>query len=126
MNLSKMVQVYRSIVLYSYMFPPSEELPGNKDHSSSTPKSKENEATLEGAPLNKSSFEKGKKALKGKIIAYIDFTTCTSAVLRRNIERYDERSTQVPQCLLGYVTTINNFKLDDTICLFDLSLLMML
>lgn len=80
--------------------------------------------THDGA-LTKSSLGKWKKALKGKSIALFDFTTCTITELRENIESYNECFSQVSQCLLAYVSTINDFNFDSTVnvaCLFDIPL----
>lgn len=82
------------------MFPSSEGLSRNKDHSSSVPKSTEKGVANEGTPPTKSWIRKEKKAFKGKRIDPVDLTTCTSIMLRKYIEQYDEHPTQVPQCLL--------------------------
>lgn len=62
---------------------------------------------------------KQKKSSKGKSVKdiFINFTTCTTIVLSENIERYNKHYFLVTQSLLGYVSTLNNFKLDQTLFL---------
>lgn len=60
------------------------------------------------------------KTIQGGENASIDTTTCTSATLRKYIERYDERSSLIPQCLLGHVISIDSSRLENSSCLFDL------
>lgn len=64
--------------------------------------------------FTKSLAGKGKKTFKGKeIAASIYFTSYTTIILHEHIERYGEHSSQVPRCLLGYATTIDNLRLEN-------------
>lgn len=71
------------------------------------------------ALLQLSLLGKGKQTLKEKSITPIDFTTCATTVLRKNIERYDMLPS--PMFINLYVSTINNFKLDNNVRLLDIS-----